>query len=135
MFCFLLRIPAVGPPVLSGDVVYAGLLDNSVRAFDRESGAQRRPVDLRQRPVAAPIAAGTEVLVPIADGIVVRIGEKGRVDRIVTPAQPARTRVLRVRATPDGQGLVRLTSVPSGTLSLTRIELPAASSAAQPAAP
>jgi outer membrane protein assembly factor BamB len=124
MFCFRFGVPAAGPPVFDGEFVYAGLLDNTVRALDRESGAQARPVELGQRPVTSPILVGSSVVVPLSDAQVVRVANRGRGEKIVTPNQPARVRVVRAAPTADAKSLALLTSVPQGTLRLTVIDLP-----------
>jgi outer membrane protein assembly factor BamB len=61
---FPVRVALHGRPAADRERVFAGALDNMVRAFDRGSGARRWNKGVPFRPMAGPIVIGTTVLVP-----------------------------------------------------------------------
>lgn len=66
-------VPAIADAVVDEQRVYFTLIDNTVRALDRDGGAQRASYPLTSRPVGGAILVGTTLFVPLADGNLARI--------------------------------------------------------------
>ena len=67
-WCFSLRVPMAGPPVVDDDVVRVALLDNSLRSFQRLNGAMGQPAALGHRPASGPWLSGSEIVVALTTG-------------------------------------------------------------------
>ena len=66
-------VPAIGDAVVDERRAYFTLIDNTVRALDRDGGAQRGRYLLSSRPVGGGILVGTTLFVPLTDGDVARL--------------------------------------------------------------
>lgn len=84
---FPLRVPIVGEPFASERFVHVVLLDNSLRTFDRRSGAMLRTDGLGHRPAAGPWVTGSSAVIGLTTGeFLVLDPETGRVEtRLAVP--------------------------------------------------
>jgi outer membrane protein assembly factor BamB len=111
-------VPAIGEPVVDETRVYFTLIDNTVRALDRDGGAQRASYRLSSRPIGGAILVVTTLFVPLADGDLARVS--------VTPgakpdtAKPATKTSVRLSAAAMSEGRVYAIVTPeNGTTTLT----------------
>ena len=111
-------VPAIGDAVVDERRAYFTLIDNTVRALDRDGGAQRASYPLSSRPVGGGILAGTTLFVPLADGDVARINVAPGVKP--DPVKPAPKTSVRVSAAAISEGRVYAIVTPeNGSTSLT----------------
>jgi outer membrane protein assembly factor BamB len=66
-------VPAIGVAIVDEERVYFTLIDNTVRALDRDDGAQRASFPLSSRPVGGAILVASTLFVPLSDGDLARI--------------------------------------------------------------
>jgi outer membrane protein assembly factor BamB len=67
-WCPTIRVLAVGAPVLHDRFVYFAFADNTLRAFDRRSGARQETAILSARPYSGGVLSGDAVVLPLVTG-------------------------------------------------------------------
>jgi outer membrane protein assembly factor BamB len=111
-------VPAIGTAVVDERRAYFTLIDNTVRALDRDGGAQRASYPLSSRPVGGAILVGTTLFVPLADGEVARISVAPGAKP--DPAKPAEKTSVRLSAAAMSEGRVYAVVTPeNGSTTLT----------------
>jgi outer membrane protein assembly factor BamB len=111
-------VPAIGEAVVDDRRAYFTLIDNTVRALDREGGAQRGSYPLSSRPVGGGILVGTSLFVPLTDGDVARVNVAPGVKP--DPAKPAAKAAVRLSAAVLSEDRVYAIVTPeTGATSLT----------------
>jgi len=66
-------VPAVGAPVVSEKRVFYALIDNTLKAFDRNGGTKVWTTPLESRAVTGPILVGGHVIVPLSSGALAQV--------------------------------------------------------------
>jgi outer membrane protein assembly factor BamB len=121
-WCFPLKIPAIGAPLVEGPNVHVALFDNALYTLDRRTGSKRRQADLAFRPASGPQLAGTTVLVPLVTAAWARaLPDRMTVEQIVVPGQPLLARLHVGLVRPDGSLLVGLVGLPGENVRLVAI--------------
>ena len=115
-WCFALRVPAVGAPVVDGDQVRVALLDNSLRSFNRLNGSMGQPASLGHRPASGPWLTDTAVIVGLTTGeFLVLDRTSGRALPRLTVPDTTSTQLLEAAAiSGDGQTVASVTVTPGG---------------------
>jgi outer membrane protein assembly factor BamB len=114
-------LEAIGQPVAGERVVYFTLIDNTVRALDRNGGSQRWSRELPSRPAAGPLLVGADLLVPLTTG---RVSHLLARDGALAPppkteVATARLRLLAVAAQSDDQAVYTLAAAGDDSRVLT----------------
>ena len=124
-WCFALRTPASGDPVVTDAVVRVALLDNSLRSFNRLNGAMGSPIALGHRPAAGPWQNDSAVFVALTTGeFVVVDRQTGRtLHRLGVPGLTTPPLLERAAVSLDGRTLVSLTLTPGAQRRLTAYRL------------
>jgi hypothetical protein len=130
-WCQQQGVPIAGTPLVDGDLLHVALFDNSVRTYDRNSGARVGQVGLGQRPVSGPERAGTSIVVPLTTGAWARFAASSA-ERI-GPAESPTAHLHRASVSSASAVLLGLAIPPGGRLQLTALKLSSAASA--PASP
>ena len=120
-WCFPIRVPLVGQPVVDNRHVYAAFQDNIVRIFDRQNGAMIRSVPVNALPVAGPSLGGAYLAVPVhtAEFMLIPLSsgaDRSAATRLPTPSAQTSPFALAAGASPDGGVLAILTSSPAERL-------------------
>jgi outer membrane protein assembly factor BamB len=127
-------VPVAGPPLVRDDLVYAALLDNTLRAFQLGGGTLARLERLPSRPAAGPFGAGEFLAVPLTNGAFALVpGQPGAPIALAPAKAPPDQRLLGAGVSSDGAWLVSLSIDVSGRRSLMGYGRAATGSA--PAAP
>jgi outer membrane protein assembly factor BamB len=119
-WCFDVRVPAVGAPAVSDTLVFVALRDNTLRSFDRHSGAMRGNVQLGARPISGPRLAGSTVIVPLLTADLFLLSadrtapDRTKTDRVTPPAQQNSPTMQAFDASADGRAMVAILTSPSG---------------------
>jgi outer membrane protein assembly factor BamB len=119
-WCPELRVPMAGQPVIVDRLVFVALLDNTLRAYNRQNGAMRQPSPLGHRPAMGPRLSDASLIVPLTTGEFVVFDPEGRVlARIGSPASAVTPVLERAAIGPGGRALASLTISPGGGRRLT----------------
>jgi outer membrane protein assembly factor BamB len=113
---FPLRVPIVGEPFAGDRFVHVILLDNSMRTFDRRSGAMLRTDGLGHRPAAGPWVTGDLAVVGLTTGeFIVLNPATGRIETRLRVPEGDVANVLESAAIgPDTFWLASITIAPGG---------------------
>jgi outer membrane protein assembly factor BamB len=118
--------PTIGEPDADERNVYVALLDNTLRALDREGGTERWKTLLTARPASGPIVAGGHLVLPMRLGelmiVDVKTGRRaGRLEVVRSPDQPADVSfsLEAWAATENGGRLFRITVASDETRTLS----------------
>lgn len=119
-WCFPARVEAAGAPAFDDRLVYFALLDNTLTALDRRSGAMRRRSLLPGRPVSGPRMGLTHLIVPLANGefSIVSMADGRLMAPVASPDQASAPSLQNAEAAKDGRFLAALTVAPGAKRSL-----------------
>jgi outer membrane protein assembly factor BamB len=115
-WCFPLRIPLSGAPIIDGDRVRVVLLDNSLRTFDRQSGSMQQPLSLGHRPAAGPWVTPSSIVVALTTGEFVVIDPQSNriLARLPVPGGSASHLLDGAAIGTDGRSMASVTIATSG---------------------
>ena len=124
-WCYNVRAPIAGAPVADSRFVYFAALDNTIRAFDRHSGDQRRATSLTSRPESGPRLAGKYLLVPLfTSEYALYDVASGKLEARLTPPVTGAPVLQASAASLDGAHLVALMVSTGGTRTLIAFRRP-----------
>jgi hypothetical protein len=121
-WCFPVRVPSIGDPVVDDRYLYAAFQDNTLRIFDRNNGALVRSVPLNALPVSGPWLAGTLLALPVhtTEFVFLNVSAAGvhssPAIRLSTPAERDSPSALAAGGSNDGSLLAMLTRSPAERL-------------------
>lgn len=115
-WCARTRIRVAGDLFADDRYLYLALLDNSLRALDRDSGAIRRVDKLGHRPASGPMLSGPSLAIPLSTGEFLLLDREGRLVTRLSSGPSQSFEQAAVRA--DGGALVTLNILVGGSRSL-----------------